>query len=130
MYKFGKKSQERLDSCCVDLQVVLKEAIKIVDFTILCGERSQDEQDDAFKQGRSKVQYPNSKHNSSPSIAVDIAPYPIDWDDVERFSHLIGIVRGIALCRQVDIRVGCDWDGDGDIRDQSFMDWPHIEIIL
>jgi peptidoglycan L-alanyl-D-glutamate endopeptidase CwlK len=130
MYKFGKKSQERLDTCHPHLQQILKIAIKQVDFTVLCGYRTEDEQDDAYKQGRSKVQYPNSRHNQNPSVAVDIAPYPIDWDNITRFAHLIGIIKGIAQAQDIKIRCGCDWDMDGDITDHSFMDWPHIELVM
>lgn len=129
MYKFGARSQQKLNTCHNDIQEVLNEAIQIIDFTVLCGHRGQKEQNDHFHAGRSKVQYPDSKHNSMPSIAVDIAPYPIDWNNIERFAQLGGIIKGIAHSKGIKIRCGFDWDGDGDITDQSFMDWPHIELI-
>jgi len=64
-----------------------------------------------------------------PSVAVDIAPYPIDWNNIERFAQLGGIIKGIAHTKGVKIRCGFDWDCDGDITDHSFMDWPHIELV-
>jgi len=129
MYKFGGRSIDNLRSCHSHLQEILEEAIKVVDFTVLCGYRGADEQDKAFHEGRSKLKYPESKHNHSPSNAVDIAPYPIDWNNIERFAHLIGIVRGIAHTKGYKLRCGCDWDMDGDITDHSFMDWPHVELV-
>lgn len=129
MYKFGRKSYERSLTCDPRLQDILNEAIKIIDFSVLCGHRGETEQNKAFNEGRSKLKWPQSKHNSLPSMAVDIAPYPINWDDTERFAHLIGIVRGIAAMKGYKLRVGIDWDNDGDIRDHSFMDYPHIELI-
>ena len=129
MYKFGKSSRARLETCHPDIQEILEEAIKVVDFSVLCGTRGEQEQSDLYHKGMSKVQYPNSKHNSVPSMAVDIAPYPIDWNNTERFTHLIGIVRGIALMKGIKIRCGIDWDCDGDITDHNFMDYPHFELL-
>ena len=129
MYKFGKVSQERLDTCHPDLQELLNEAIKYIDFSVICGYRNEEDQMNAFISGASKVQYPNSKHNTKPSVAVDIAPYPIDWDNIKRFAFLVGIVKGIAESRGIEIRLGADWDSDGDITDHKFMDWPHIELV-
>jgi len=41
MYKFGTKSQQKIATCHPDLQDILDEAIKIVDFTVLCGHRAK-----------------------------------------------------------------------------------------
>ncbi len=130
MYKFGEASQERLNTCHPKIVEILEEAIEVVDFSVLCGTRSKAEQDDLFHKGMSKVQFPNSKHNSRPSLAVDVAPYPIDWNNTERFTHLIGIIRGIAKVKGIEIRCGIDWDKDGDITDHNFMDYPHFELVL
>jgi len=51
------------------------------------------------------------------------------WDDTERFAHLVGIIKGIAIAKGINVRLGIDWDNDGDIRDHSFMDYPHIELV-
>ena len=116
----GNKSKARLETCHPDLITIMEEAIEIIDFTVLCGERDEDAQTEAFDSGRSKVQFPNSKHNSSPSRAVDIAPWPIDWEDRERFFHLAGIVKGIAHEKGIDLT----WGGDF----RSFFDGPHYEL--
>jgi len=129
-YKFGKSSQARLEECHPLIQEILEEAIKIVDFSIICGHRTKEDQDKAFHSGMSKVQFPNSKHNLMPSQGADVAPYPIDWNNLERFTHLIGIIRGIAHAKGIKIRCGIDWDNDGDITDHSFMDYPHFELVL
>ena len=54
------------------------------------------------------MQYPNSKHNKLPSKAVDVAPYPIDWNDPDRFYHFAGYVRGIAEGMGIKIRWGLE----------------------
>ena len=146
MYKFSKASKEKLKTCDGRLIALLDEVIKLADFTVTCGSRSKEEQFELYKQGRelkcgtwvisdqSKVvthvdgKTKTSKHNYYPSLAVDIAPYPIDYKDTERFYYLMGIVRGVADRLCINIRLGCDWDMDGNIRNQKFVDLPHIEL--
>ncbi len=62
-------------------------------------------------------------------MAVDIAPYPIDWKDHKRFYYLAGIVKGVASQMGIKVRWGGDWDSDNDLNDQSFMDLGHFEIV-
>jgi len=76
MPSFSKRSVDRLNSCNEDIQKVCHEVIKHYDFTVLCGHRGEEEQNEAFKQGRSNAKWGQSKHNTTPSRAIDIAPYP------------------------------------------------------
>ena len=128
MPSFGTRSRMQLNSCHSDLQKLFEEVIKHYDCTILEGHRTEDRQNELYSQGKSKVQFPNSKHNSFPSLAVDAVPYPIDWDDTRRFYMFVGIVRGIASQLGINIRCGADWDGDLEVKDQNFHDLPHFEI--
>lgn len=128
MPSFGKSSAHRLATCHPKLQELFNEVVKNYDCTVLQGERTKEEQDEYFRTGKSKVQYPNSKHNSSPSMAVDIVPYPIDWNDWNRFYHFAGYVKGVADNLGIKIRSGIDWDGDNDFKDQTFNDAPHFEL--
>jgi hypothetical protein len=127
-YKFGQRSLANLSTCHPKIQEILNEAIQYIDFTVTCGTRSKEDQDKAFADGNSKLKWPNSKHNSNPSRAADVAPYPIDWNDIKRFAYLMGIIKGIAHAKGIKIVTGCDWDSDGDITDHKFMDWPHFEL--
>ena len=108
----------------IKLQHILNKLIQIMDVTIIEGLRSQKRQDELVKKGASKTKY--SKHITGK--AVDLAPYPIDWKDRERFHYMGGMVRGIAHELDIKIRWGGDWDGDGEIKDNSFDDLVHIEI--
>lgn len=133
MYSFGPTSQKKLETCDERLQALLNEAIKVIDFSVIEGHRTKELQDRYFKAKTSKLRWPNSKHNTYPSLAVDIAPYPIRWEgpkSAARFYYLQGIVMGLAVSMGIKIRFGGDWDGDGDITDQKFDDLPHIELIL
>lgn len=129
MPTFSTLSDQRLQTCDPRLQAILKEAIRHVDFTIMCGFRGPDEQEDAYRTGRSKVRWPNSKHNRRPSVAVDLAPFPIDWTDTARFARLAGYIERIAHEQGIKLRWGGDFDGDGRTKGEAFVDMPHLEIV-
>ena len=78
MPRFGKRSKERLATCDTRLQEVFNEVIKYVDCSILEGHRDKERQNQLHVEGKTKVKYPNGRHNSSPSNAVDVTPYPVD----------------------------------------------------
>ena len=128
MPRFGTKSRGRLNSCHPDLQKVFNKVIERVDCSIICGQRGEVAQNKAYKEGRSKVKYPKGRHNANPSNAVDVAPYPLDWDDLERFTLFAGYVLGIAESMGIDLIWGNDWDGDFNTKDTNFKDYPHFEI--
>lgn len=128
MYHFGKTSLERLETCHPDLQKVMHEAIKITDFTVLCGHRGEESQNQAYREGRSKLVFPKSKHNAFPALAIDIAPWPIAWDDREQFYYTAGIIIGVARSLEIPLRHGGDWDSDGRITDNTWDDLPHFEL--
>lgn len=129
MPKFSKVSQDRLKTCDQRLQDLFNEVIKNYDCSIICGHRGQADQDKAYNEGKSKIKWPNGKHNSNPSRAVDVAPYPIDWNDTKRFYHFAGYVKATADQMGIKIRWGGDWDSDNDFKDNSFNDTPHFELI-
>lgn len=128
MPKFSRKSHETLYTCHGYIQKVFEEVIKNYDCTILTGHRGEEYQTDVFRQGLSKLNWPDSKHNVQPSLAIDAAPYPIMWQDKKRFYHFAGYVLGIADKLGVTMRWGGDWDSDRDLNDQSFMDLVHFEL--
>lgn len=99
------------------------------DCTVLEGYRSPKRQHQLFMEGKSKVDAGESKHNASPSLAVDVAPCPIDWNDKERFYLFAGYVLGRADALGIKIRWGGDWDQDTLVDDQTFNDLVHFELI-
>ena len=128
MPSFSTRSKSNLNQAQPDLQRLFNEVIKHYDCTVICGHRSQEDQDKAVAEGKSKVRYPYSKHNSLPARAVDVVPYPIDWDDREGFYAFGGFVKGVASQKGIKIRWGGDWDSDNDLHDQKFIDLPHFEL--
>jgi len=129
MATFGTRSVTALNTLDHRLAEVLEEAIKHFDFVVLQGHRNEADQNKAFDDGFSKVRYPNGKHNTMPSMAVDVAPYPIDWDDSERFVYLAGWIMGIAAMKGIRLRWGGDWNSDRQNKDERFRDIGHFELV-
>ena len=128
MYRYGNASKTRLNSCHPEIQRLFNELIKDWDVSIICGHRNEADQNEAVRRGRSKTLFPDSKHNSSPSLGVDAALYPIDWDDDGRNYMFVGMVKQKAKELGISIRCGADWDGDNSTRDQTFNDIIHVEL--
>ena len=136
MATFGEASLAKLATCHPDIQKVMAEAIKQYDFTVIFGHRSTKEQFKLYKIGRTitagkwvitgktvtNLDGVNkmSKHNYSPSKAIDIAPYPIDWSNIDRFKNMAQIVKNTAINLGINLEWGGDW--------KSFRDYPHFEI--
>lgn len=128
MNSFSPKSQERLSTCHPDLQRLFNEVIKHYDCTVTCGHRGKEEQDEAVRTGQSKLAWPYSKHNSLPSKAIDVVPFPIDWQDKGRFLHFAGFVLATAKQLNIEIRCGVDFNEDLNFKNDSFFDAPHFEL--
>lgn len=129
MPAYSAKSAENLAECDERLQRVFNEVIRTVDCTIITGHRGEAEQNEMFRTGKSQLQWPDGKHNSRPSKAVDAAPYPIDWQDRERATLFAGFVVGIARGMGVELRWGGDWDSDWQVADNNFDDLWHFELV-
>ena len=129
MPSFGNTSTIRINDCHLDLQRLFKEVVRNYDCSVLCGHRNEEDHHTAFIPKRSKLDWPKSKHNSKPSTAIDVAPYPIDWENLFRFYHFAGYVLATADEMGIKLRWGGDWDSDKDFSDQSFNDLPHWELL-
>ena len=129
MPRFGKNSRIRLATCDEKLQDVFNEVIKYVDCSVLEGHRDERKQDKYFEEGKTKVRYPMGRHNSKPSRAVDVVPYPVDWNDRERFHLFAGFVLGMARRMGISLRWGGDWNMNFEVDDNMFDDFPHFELI-
>ncbi len=135
MPKFGSMSMNNLSTCDARLQVLAETVIKYHDCSCIEGWRGEAEQNKHVDAGRSKVRWPDGKHNRTTpegvpcSLAVHLVPYPnLDWEDRERFYYFAGIVLGISRNLFVPIRWGGDWDMDHNFKDQTFDDLCHFEI--
>lgn len=135
MPKFSQRSFSQLSTCHIELQTLFYEVIRTVDCKVLEGYRNQEDQEKAFLDGNSKLHYPHGKHNKQPSMAVDVAPYPVDWQNYKLFYWFGGFVLGVASRLREEgkmtygVKWGADWDGDYDFNDQTFNDLVHFELL-
>ncbi len=133
MPKFSETSLARLSTCDVALRILFVDVVRDFDCTIIQGHRSDEEQAEALAAGTSQLGPGESLHNRAPSFAVDAGPWyvgeGIPWEDRERFLYFGGFVLGRAAALGIPIRWGGDWDGDRLLRDQSFHDLPHFELV-
>lgn len=128
MPKYSDQSAEKLKTCDKQLQHLFNEVIKHYDCTIADGYRGEYLQEIAVRSGASRLHYPNSKHNQTPSKAVDAIPYPWKWSRAKESIYFAGFVMGIASQLGINLRWGGDWDMDTDQEDQRLKDYPHFEI--
>jgi len=132
---YSVRSRENLKTCHKDLRAIFNAVILHYDCTIIQGHRGEAEQNEAYREGKSQLKFPQSKHNKSPSMAVDVAPYPIDWSDLDRFRHFAGYAQGVSDMLHSQgmishrLRWGGDWNMDKQFRDNSFNDLPHFELV-
>jgi peptidoglycan L-alanyl-D-glutamate endopeptidase CwlK len=121
MPNFSTASLKKLADCHSDLQTLFNEAVKTMDMTIVTGYRGQVEQDQAFKDGRSKLMFPHGKHNKLPSMAVDACPYPYDWSKNEPDIKILDAhIKKTAEALGIEITYGGDWT--------DFPDTDHWEL--
>lgn len=148
MPSFSATSRRRLSTTTYGMQEIFRRLIPWYDCSVLEGHRTKTRQNKLFNSKHSKVQWPNSKHNTNPSTAVDAGPYlpgkkvpwpktPSDWNnsvernayikDLAQFYHFAGAVEATAYMLGTPIRWGGDWDRDHDLSDQTFDDLVHFE---
>lgn len=142
MASFGNSSRTRLVTCRPLLRELFKRVVKIRDCSVVCGHRPNDIQDALYAQGRTtpgdivtNAQAGESKHNTSPSEAVDVVPYPELWSSPTAFAQLSVIVLEVwddmtieGLTDGYELVWGGDWDGDRDPNDTDQWDKPHWEV--
>ena len=128
MPRYSRASRDRLLQCHKYLQDLFNKVILTFDCKILEGHRDQETQNGYCYNGKSKLLWPDSKHNKVPSLAIDAAPYPINWKDLSRFYYFAGYVKGMAADMGIPLRWGGDWDDDTQVMDQRFKDLVHFEL--
>ena len=150
-YNLSQRSLDRLVGVDERLQRVVKRAIELSkqDFMVLEGVRTRQQCMTNYGKGRTiaqcvakgvPAQYANpraakvtwlnnpfaSKHCDGK--AVDLVPYPVDWDDLKKFDVIAQAMLQSAKELGVPVRWGADWDGDGKPRERGESDSPHFEI--
>ncbi len=132
-FVLGKTSLARLKGVDETLVNVVKRAIEIsaVDFTVMEGVRTLERQRELYAQGRTapgKIVTWTMKSRHIEGKAVDLVPYPLDWNDLDKFDKIKDAMFQAARELDVNLRWGADWDGDGNYREKGEYDSPHFEL--
>ena len=141
-YVLGARSRANLAGVHPDLVRVVERAIQIsaVDFLVLEGVRTPERQRELYAQGRTKpgrkVTWTLTSNHFRKADgfghAVDLAPWPIDWEGPTRFPKFDAIAKAMFAAADelgVQIRWGADWDQDGKPRERGETDSPHFELV-
>lgn len=120
MRRFSEVSLTRLYTCHPKLVTLFKCVLNEADCIIICGHRNEADQNKAFDEGKSKRRWPTGEHNSMPSRAVDVMPWPLDWKDEARTKEFAKVVKRQAECLGIQVVHGGDW--------ADFVDLPHWEL--
>ena len=151
-FKFGATSLKRLEGINPHLRKVVDRALEIAeeDFMVIEGLRTKEQAWANWGKGRTAAQCQaagvptkyaqpsaakvtwlknplNSKHISG--NAVDLAPWPLDWNDLKRFDKMASAMFKASAELQIPIRWGADWDDDGVFREKGETDSPHFELV-
>ena len=150
-YKLSERSLKSLEGVDPDLVKIVKRAIEITeqDFIVIEGLRTKEQMMINYGKGRTVAQlavhgipasYAKPKEakvtwlnnpfasNHAKGKAVDIVPYPVDWNDVKKLDKIAKAMFASAKEFGVSIRWGADWDNDGNYREKGETDSPHFEI--
>lgn len=121
MFKLSTLSQAKLNTCHSDLILLINEVAKTEKCAVICGHRGKAEQEQAYRSGTSRACWGQSKHNHKPSLAVDVVPLPLDWDNIESFEKLGNIIMEKAKELKINIKWGRDF--------KNLKDYPHFELL-
>lgn len=128
MPHLGPASLRRIATCDPRLQLVCRDVIKVTDFAVTCGHRTLAEQVVKWEQGRTTpgkivtwAKPGESVHGTNPSRAIDLAPFPIDWDNEQRFIELGGMMLYAAALRGIALEWGGHWS-------KRRRDLPHYQV--
>lgn len=132
MTTFDKDDLERLKRLHIHLQELFIEARKEFKFGIRDTNRGRKAQQEALRTGHSKVDFGDSAHNWTPSIAADIYPLPVLFKDpgyAKQFVILqMEVIKPTAKKLQIPLRQGIDWNRDGILTNDKWDDLPHVEL--
>lgn len=149
-FKLSERSMAKLEGVDSRMQDVVKEAITLtkIDFGVICGMRTEDEQRELVAKGASKTM--KSKHLDG--LAVDLMAYigsRASWE-LNLYDDIADAMAESARNNNVKIRWGAAWhvdsiaDWDFTMQDamnsyvdlrraqgrRPFIDGPHFELMV
>ena len=122
LHPWGNKSKEAISTVDPRLVYIANKLADIWNMTIIHGYRGRELQTQLHEQNpNGALPWPLSEHNHTPSRAIDIAPYPVNWEKVDRFDMMIGAAYAIAEGGNFRIDSGKFFS--------NVLDYPHIQVV-
>lgn len=146
-WKFGARSELELKTCELELVNIMRVSLSFsdVDFGIMQGARTIDQQRQYFKAGNSQVDpdaYPDkhklykaAKHITGPGMPLSracdvVVAFKGKSYDPQTLCYIAGVVLTVAKSLEIPLRWGGNWNEDGQIvTGQKFVDLPHFELM-
>lgn len=148
-FRLSQRSLTALVGVHPDLVVIVKDAIGITtqDFLVVQGVRTKEQMWENWGKGRTAAQCTAKgvpAHYAKPNLArvtflsnplmsnhrvmadgfghaVDLVPYPVDWDDLKKFGAIGKAMKAAAARRGIVMAWGGDWT--------KTKDYPHFELV-
>jgi peptidoglycan L-alanyl-D-glutamate endopeptidase CwlK len=127
MFGLSRRSRDALSKVHPDLKRVVERAMETstsIDFTVLQGLRTIDEQKEALASGHSTTMHSRHLPNASGlACAVDVGVYVnggVVWEPITLYVALSQVFKQAAK----DLGVPIEWGGDW----ESFKDWGHYQL--
>lgn len=128
-FKFSPRSLKNLEGVHPKLVIIVHKALEmnIIDFTVTSGVRTQEEQNKLYAKGRTEPGKIVTWTKKSEHIkkadgfghAVDLDPYPIDFDNIENYKMLASVMFRSAMENEIQIAWGGYWPKP---------DWGHFQL--
>ena len=127
-------SKARLAQAHPSLILLFEKVAETVDIVVLEAHRELEQEAQNIAKGVSHLKDPmNCLHCRSPSLAVDAAATPVDWNDTEAFNRFaLDVVKPAADELGIKVRWGGAWnDIEGWTLNppHSFNDLDHFELV-
>ena len=106
-FKWGLRSLQNLSGIHPDLRKVADRALQLTtqDMTVIEGIRSVERQRQLLAQGHTRTM--NSRHITG--HAIDVVPWPVDWDDWDKFDSLATAFAQASRELEIPITWGAAW---------------------
>ena len=143
-YKLSTRSKAVLAQAHPAWATIISAALNFIDLQVMESLRGKDRQDALKADGKSKLAYPEGRHNRTldPKLkeksldysdAVDLVVYPFGYTErgPKQIIFAAGIIVATAKSLGYTVRWGGDWNMDGEMNDRrgDFYDAWHFELV-
>lgn len=114
-HRWGSRSKARLSECHPAFEAWADEVLRRMpfDLSITVGHRGKESQNEKFDKGLSRLRWPRSRHNTTPSLAIHLVPWvngKIDYEDEAKWLKMGAVGLQVAIDHGLKMTWGGNWD--------------------